>query len=456
MILFYSSILILFVFLVFICILAVASRLYHLFSINLLGLFAAAISLALEYKQTQTKLSMVILFTIIVFILLYDLFFVINLLLIDRRGRYGKSKVWKEAMKGRSYRMVYQETVFNLDLERTGKTGMTENFQALQMWKLGNLDFLHGNYDDALEKYRLSLKWQSSSTVWINKSGILFEKEKYEDVIKCCDEAIKINPEREESWINRGLAFGAKDENYEAVKCFKVALNVNPDNAGTLILLGNTFRSLGKYNVSFENYEKASKLSAKSFDVWLQRGITYNLDAKYNEAVDCFNHALSLDSKNAQAYFNLGNVLNKLDENNDAIDAYQRALKLNQHYPEVWNNLGIAQSKLGQLKKSVKSYQRAIEINADYHEAWLNKALSSESLKQFNDALSAYRQFLAIAPGSFGKHRTIAQKHIIDIEKKLGKTPNKIKPDKPEKREKNKEVKTKSGTKKDEVIANKT
>ena len=68
----------------------------------------------------------------------------------------------------------------------------------------------------------------NESDTWYNKGLALYKLEKYEKAIKCCDEAIRINPRNADAWYLKSIDF-AKLEKYEkAIKCCDEAIRINP------------------------------------------------------------------------------------------------------------------------------------------------------------------------------------------------------------------------------------
>ncbi|HHM23425.1 MAG TPA: tetratricopeptide repeat protein [Bacteroidetes bacterium] len=386
-----------------------------LFLLNLAGALAVALSFALELSGMQTKVSLIVFWVAVTVILLFDLIAVLRELRLESHVRLQRPEVWRRFLRGREYKVIYDESRFSEDLERQKQIGMTEKLQALEMWRLGNQAFLQGSLDDAIEKYDLSIRWCPTSSAWINRSAVHFEKGEFAQVIECCDEAIKLNPDREEAWINRALAFLAQNDPAKALKSLEEALVVNPNNPETLTLQGNTYRRLGKLEESLASYKKANDLAPEYKEAWFQKGLTLNQMGRLEEAVACFRQAIELDGRFAAAYYHLANTLNKLDRNKEAVEAYRKSLKLQPNSPEAWNNLGIALTKLGRIKEAIRCYEKAISLREDYYEAWLNCGIARESQRKGEEAIRCYEKFLELAPDSLARHKAIAQKHLEEL-----------------------------------------
>lgn len=418
-------------FLVF-SIISIRGRSLYLTLINILGVASASLAILLEFsgsfilnmeypiEQAQNlQIVLIFLAVVISLVLLLDLISLILRIVKYNENKFEMPETWQKVMEGRPYKMIFSSEIFNSELEISGEVKMTERLQALQMWKLANQAFNNADYDDAIEKYDLSNRWVATSTSWLNKSGICFEKGDFYEVIKCTEEATRLNSNKYELWFNRGLAYMSLNEFTNALQSFEEALSIDSNRSETYTYHGTALRKLGKINPSIESYDNAIKLDPEHLNAWYEKGIALTMNEHFEEAADCFRKTLDIDKKFAMGHYYLANTLNRLDWNEEAVESYHRCLKINPGYQEAWNNLGIAQSKLGKIKYALKSYSHAISINPDYQEAWLNRALSYETLKKYDLAIESYRNFLEIVPLTSNKHREIAQNHMNALKTEL-------------------------------------
>ncbi len=398
--------------------LSVALKNRLLAAINFMGLLFVAGAVSLEWQSLQTSTTILAEMIAIGILLLVDI--VLTIILIRRSGKedWQWQQNWRELSRKVAYKMIFSAEAFKEELDHLEEESMTQKLQAQEMWKLGNEAFWQKNFDDALEKYDFSLKWNPTSVTWINKSGVFIETERYEEAIEACDEAIRLNQEKAEAWINRGLAFDRLGQFEKAIKSFDEALLNDEHNVEAWTHRGNAFRRLGRYEEALESYDKALASQDDFLPAWYNKGIALSKMGRIEEALVCFSQAVRIDPTYFMAYYNLGNAYNKLDRNEEAVAAYTKTLKYEPQFNEAWNNLGIALSKLGQTKQALKSYTRAIEIKPDYHEAWLNRALALESTGDAAAAVKSYEKFLELAPEDFKKHIAIAQKRVDTLRKK--------------------------------------
>ena len=66
---------------------------------------------------------------------------------------------------------------------------------------------------------------------WSNKGAALFSQGKYDEAIKCYDEAIRLDPKLAETWCNKGAALTNLGNYDEAIKACDEAIRLDPKSA---------------------------------------------------------------------------------------------------------------------------------------------------------------------------------------------------------------------------------
>ena len=64
---------------------------------------------------------------------------------------------------------------------------------------------------------------QQTAEDWYNKGAVLYAQGKYDDVITCFDEAIRLNPNLAEAWYGKGVALGLLGRNTDAQEAYAKA-----------------------------------------------------------------------------------------------------------------------------------------------------------------------------------------------------------------------------------------
>lgn len=87
---------------------------------------------------------------------------------------------------------------------------------------------------------------EKDAPAWINEGEGLFVQKKYDEAIRCFNEAIRLNPSYELAWNNKGTALYMLKRYKEAIKCFDEVLKINPNNETAKKNRETYMRAMGK------------------------------------------------------------------------------------------------------------------------------------------------------------------------------------------------------------------
>ncbi|XP_078446930.1 tetratricopeptide repeat (TPR)-like superfamily protein [Wolffia australiana] len=178
--------------------------------------------------------------------------------------------------------------------------------QANDMKEEGNVAYRAGNYEDALEKYRLALEFASEFTsssevrsICHANRGLCYSKlGKYEETIKECTKALELNPSYLKALVRRGEAHEKLEHFDEAIADMKKIIEVHPSDIlarrdaersirrleplavekkeklkeemiGKLKELGNSV--LGRFGMSVDNFKAVKDPNTGSYSISFQR-----------------------------------------------------------------------------------------------------------------------------------------------------------------------------------------
>ncbi|XWK86981.1 MAG: tetratricopeptide repeat protein [Phormidium sp.] len=180
----------------------------------------------------------------------------------------------------------------------------------------------------------------NSADLLFELGNLLLAAKEYQAAIASYDQALQLNPNKDEAWYNRG----------------------------------NALDDLGRYEAAIASYDQALKLKPNKDEAWYNRGNALFQLGRYEEAIASFDQALKLKPNDDEAWNNRGNALGNLGRYEEAIASFDQALKLNQNYDEAWYNRGNALDNLGRYEEAIASYDQALKLNPNDDEAWYNKA----------------------------------------------------------------------------------
>jgi len=95
----------------------------------------------------------------------------------------------------------------------------------------------------------------------IKKGIALGNQGKYNEAIKCFNEAIRLDPKEVDAWNNKGVALVIQEKYDEAIKAFDEAIRLDPNLAGAWNNKGVALKALGRSDETGLKHNSAMKLN---------------------------------------------------------------------------------------------------------------------------------------------------------------------------------------------------
>ena len=136
---------------------------------------------------------------------------------------------------------------------------------------------------------------------------------------------------RAHRWLIKGINLKKLGKYDEAIKCYDEAIRINPDDADIWKSKGITLKKLGKYDEAIKCYDEAIKINPFAVDagVWYNKGISLNKLGKYDEEIKCYDEAIRINPEYDNAWYNKGIALTDLERYEEAIKCYDEAVRIN-------------------------------------------------------------------------------------------------------------------------------
>ena len=202
-----------------------------------------------------------------------------------------------------------------------------------------------------------------------------------EEVIKSCNELIKLDSNIKEAYFNRGLAYAHLKKREEAIINYTEAINLdikintNPTFKEPYNSRGNAYNDLGKYDEAINDFDKAINLDPTYANAYNNRGISYSKLGIHNEAINDFDKAINLDPNSAETHNNRAKAYEDLEKQNETSESigdrgtsedFNKATELDPNFKETDNNL----KKHDETLESVKDRGTSADfLPIEYHKA---------------------------------------------------------------------------------------
>ena len=207
----------------------------------------------------------------------------------------------------------------------------------------------------------------SNRTNLLDQCRLLVEFKRYEEAIKCYEDAIISQPNSHEAWCERGKTLGELQRYSEALASCEKAVQIKPDYADAWNGKGEALYDLGRYEEAIAAYDRAIEIKPDEADAWNNKGLAlYNLQ-RYEEAIAAYDRAIEIKPDDAIVWNFKGLALYFLKRYAEAIAAYDRAIEIEPDHATAWCNKGVVlYYDLQRHEEAIAAFERAIEIEPDY------------------------------------------------------------------------------------------
>ncbi|WP_460969763.1 tetratricopeptide repeat protein [Spirosoma migulaei] len=271
--------------------------------------------------------------------------------------------------------------------------------KALEQIKLGNVYRKQGNYDQAVEAYKIAIQIEANNEIiWTNLGAIYCDDQgNYPLAIEAFQRAIQLKPDYEMAWYNLGVTYSKQDNYLEAINAYKKAAQLNSGDESTWYNLGSLYSRYGDYIQSINSYMKVIQLKPNDALVWSNIGEAYKKLGNYDQAIEAYHKAIHLEPTDKSNWINLGVIYsNGKDNNLQAIEAFQKAIQLKPDDATAWDNIGIAYGKHGNYIQSSKALHKAIELRPHHAETWYNLGVLYTRTNDYLEAINSFKKAIQL------------------------------------------------------------
>ncbi len=266
-------------------------------------------------------------------------------------------------------------------------------------FKLGMIQYLRGEYKEALEKYKQSLEIEKKLG---NKEGIAQtlhniaiihqKKGEYDEALEKYNQSMEISKKLgdlqgiAQTLHNIAVIHQEKGEYDEALEKYKQSIEIekklgNQRGIGhTLHNIAAIYQNKGEYDKAFEMYKQSLYIDKKLGDKRAIAKTLHNIaiihqkKGEYDEAFEKYKQSIEIKKKLgdqrgiAQTLHQIAGIHRAKGEYNEAFEKYNQSIeiytKLSDQYDLAYTlaQIGLLYSQTGKKEEAVESTQKALEI----------------------------------------------------------------------------------------------
>lgn len=239
---------------------------------------------------------------------------------------------------------------------------------AQQAKEEGNKLYLARKFDEALAKYDEAFSLDDKNTTYLlNRTAVLFEQGKFEEVLEASDKAVEHAREHKADWAVLGKIMTRKasalqklNRHTEAIALFNQAL-LEHRNAETLNRLHAC--EAEKKRLDEEAYLD-SELAVKA----KEEGNELYKQGKYPEALKCYEEAIKRNPKDHIPYSNRAGTLLKLGVCEEAIKDCDKCLAICPTFVRAYARKAQAYLLTKQLHRALTTYDEGLKHDPENQE----------------------------------------------------------------------------------------
>ncbi|MBW2997761.1 tetratricopeptide repeat protein [Candidatus Woesearchaeota archaeon] len=284
----------------------------------------------------------------------------------------GRSINWEttsgERAEDRWYRRTYGISGESIDKGIYMRNLSREEVFCHQYNTLSVVWFDKGNGDKAVEFIGKSVELCSDYPGFlINMAAILSQEQRYDEIVKHCTNAIKLNPEYSIAYEKRGIAWLRLNQFDKALNDFNVSLSIDPENHVSVFNRGVAWLGKNSPDKAVSDFEMAKELGGvDDFSFYINMGHVWHQKGVLEKAIDNFDKAIELYQGFYSVYFARGIALYEIGKYEKAAADFSKAIKLEPNHFTLYYNRGSARLRLGKYDGAIEDFDKVLELRPGY------------------------------------------------------------------------------------------
>lgn len=259
---------------------------------------------------------------------------------------------------------------------------------------------------------------KQKESIWFEKGDSLYKAERYEEAIRCYDQALKLDPRKAGAWNNKGLSISKLGRHEEAILSFKKAIELNSryvnawyNKAINEDSLGRNYEAFLSYSsflmlimgldseITFDSNHQPILQASKVEPILVEEEFQLHAAERLREL-----HALLFAASENDSIKN-----NPLPQTPGVIDRENNRLQASKEHEHdristpgfqdanQWYAKGKTLFEMGTYREALNCFDNALKLEPEYAYAWYRKALCEHHVERREDAIRSLQHALKYA-----------------------------------------------------------
>ena len=267
---------------------------------------------------------------------------------------------------------------------------------------LGVAYFNIGNMDSALVYYNKAISADPQFIYsYYNRSSWYYHNDRFDEAIEDINIHLKNHSDDVEGLLFKADLLDTIGKYQEALKCYDEALKIDPENGNIFDSRANFYFFHSEWDKAMLNIDSALVLEPKNAEFLLDKGDIYFFmdDFHMKEAQEYYLQALK-NAKNPDEYmyYQIAETYYEIDKPKKAIPYYEKAIEIEPDDPDCYSDLAFSYYEIGKTKEGLESIEKAIEIWPNDAFYYYIKAILYEDENDYINAIKQYSKAISFEP----------------------------------------------------------
>ena len=278
----------------------------------------------------------------------------------------------------------------------------------------GNAAVVAGNTEAAIKHFEVSVEAKPNADIYQNLGHLRCEVRKYPEAIEAYQEALELDPGRQELLPSLAQAYFESGSYGEAIQCAGRALKHKPSEEMHLIV-GRSFEIREDWVSARLAYEDASLRLPESRKVREELADVYLRTARPKLAEEVLAHLARQYPGETALYRSLADARLAAGDYKKAIDALEMRRRLSPEDPEVYQTLADLYLSESMFQEAAQMYRLLLALNArPSAEDYFRLAHAYYQAREWVSAEEALNRALKLDPSSAQSHLYLGHLRLKD------------------------------------------
>ena len=191
-----------------------------------------------------------------------------------------------------------------------------------------------------------------------------------------------------------GVSYYFKDIHKKAIEFYQEAIKLEPNNEETYRNLGKSFLKIKQFDNANNSFKKSIKLKPNNADAYFNVGLTQLEKDNYLDSIKYFKKAIEYNKKFYQAFYNLGKIYYLIGDTVESEKNYKQTIQINKSHIKAMSNLASLYINNNKTDNAIELLKNCLEIEPNYIPALTNLGVALQDKKLFLESLSYFNRVI--------------------------------------------------------------